>query len=246
VTVTLRDCSGNFVAATKTDVYGNYLFTDANVPGGLLRNACYFVCLDNPQDYNANFAGPLAGRTPTIANAVADDEVDSDGVVQSNGALCAQVTTGDHGRNDHRIDFGFVCTGTFASITPLTPGCGFPFDPILTGSAPIAGTVSTLQIVSGLPFAHTWIFASEAPVIPTVLQPSGCTIFIDLNEVGNIFLLYEGFSDALGGVQAEYYVPNFPGVDGNSVVIQAAMWGAGGPIDDDSVSNGLYATIGCP
>lgn len=246
VTVNLRDCSGNFVASTKTDAYGNYLFTDANVPGGLLRNACYLVCLDNPNDYAAMFAGPLTGRTPTLSNAGTNDELDSDGVVQPNGANCALVMTGDHGRNDHSVDFGFVCTGTFASITPLTPGCGFPFDPILTGSAPIAGTVSTLQITSGLPFAHTWIFASEAPVTPTLLQPSGCTIFVDMTLSGNLFLLYEGFSDAMGGVKAEYYVPNFPGVDGNSVVIQGSMWGAGGPINDDSVTNGLLAVIGCP
>jgi hypothetical protein len=247
VTVNLRDCSGNFVATTKTDAYGYYLFTDANVPGGLLRNACYLVCLDHPGDFSFAAGGSLAGRSPTAANqgGATADEIDSDGVAQPNGAICAQVTTGDSGHNNHSIDFGFLCSSpTIASATPVLPGCGFPFDPILTGTPPVAGTVSTVNVVSGLPNAHIWVFISALPVTPTVVQPSGCTIFVHMDPQWT-WILAEGFTDANGGFTAPYFVPNFTGVEGAGVVMQAAIWGLGGPLDDDSVSNGLISIIGC-
>jgi len=107
VTVNLYDADGNVVGTTTTDSLGDYNFDDSNVTGGLSQNTKYTVKLDNADDYATG--GPLAGRTPTKANAGDNDEHDSDGVVPTGGQYPqAAVTTGGAGQDDHTYDFGFV------------------------------------------------------------------------------------------------------------------------------------------
>jgi uncharacterized repeat protein (TIGR01451 family) len=131
-TVNLYDETGALIATTLTDGTGNYLFNNANVPGGLRFNTRYTIRLDNPADYQAG--GPLGDLLLTVPN-VGGDNRDSDGVLL-NGFPTVDFTTGDAGDNNHTYDFGF-------STTP---------PPLLPTSTPLAGTPGAPGTpVAGLP-----------------------------------------------------------------------------------------------
>lgn len=131
VTVNLYDASGALVATTLTDAGGNYLFNNANVPGGVQFNTRYTIRLDNPADYQPG--GPLANLLLTVPN-VGGDTRDSDGVM-INGFPTVDVTTGDPGDNNHTYDFGFSNVVPPTPATPATPGT-----PAAPGTPPAPGT----------------------------------------------------------------------------------------------------------
>jgi len=156
VTVNLYDADGNVVGTTLTDDNGNYFFDGTNVyePGfvgdaahlvTLDQNADYTVALDNPDDYAAD--GPLAGRTPTQADAGANDEHDSDGVVPSGGTYPqAAVTTGGAGEDDHSYDFGFLSPVSIGDYLWLDANNNGVQD---QGEAPVPGAIVNLLDADG-------------------------------------------------------------------------------------------------
>ncbi len=144
-TVNLYDASGALVATTTTDANGNYLFNNANVPGGVLFNTRYTIRLDNPADYQTG--GPLENLLLTVPN-VGGDNRDSDGVMV-NGFPTVDLSTGDPGDNNHTYDFGFnelppvVPTGTPPPSTPGTPGApGTPGTPAAPGQPGISSSLT--------------------------------------------------------------------------------------------------------
>ena len=99
VDVTL-DCPGlGLTATTATDASGLYLFTDANVTGGVPPLTACELQID-PADPD------LGGRGPTVADAGTNDLHDSDGAL-SGGLVRAALMTGGPGANQHAVDFGF-------------------------------------------------------------------------------------------------------------------------------------------
>ncbi|HWL45507.1 MAG TPA: SdrD B-like domain-containing protein [Ilumatobacter sp.] len=109
VQVSLYDTDGNLVATTETDVNGEYYF---HTDDGLLPDTDYQIRLDREADYLPG--GPLAGYSPTVADAGSDEDIDSEGVPAADDSglppyvVMADITTPDEGINDHSIDFGFV------------------------------------------------------------------------------------------------------------------------------------------
>ncbi|WP_328299088.1 SpaA isopeptide-forming pilin-related protein [Streptomyces sp. NBC_00435] len=95
------------VGTSVTSVRGEYYFDNSNVTGGLLPNKQYTIKVDKPTDYAAG--GPLAGWSPTVADAGSNDALDSDGEVPA-GELYPEhtITTGTAGQDNHSYDFGFV------------------------------------------------------------------------------------------------------------------------------------------
>ncbi len=127
VTVNLYDDVGEVIGTTITNDTGAYYFDATNVnvedddPGndGLAQSTDYTARLDNPDDYDEG--GPLAGLSPTIADAGEDDGHDSDGVIPDGGTYSEiDLTTGGAGENDHTLDFGFsgpqVSVGDFVWV----------------------------------------------------------------------------------------------------------------------------------
>ncbi len=94
------------VGSTVTAGDGEYLFTDANVTGGLQYETNYCLRVDTTQ-------GALAGFNPTLLDAAPvgdgnDDLRDSDGdSTILAGFSITPVTTGGAGNNRHVYDFGF-------------------------------------------------------------------------------------------------------------------------------------------
>jgi len=125
VTVRLYDQNGALIATTTTNANGEYLFNNANVPGGLRFNTRYTIRLDNPADYQPG--GPLEDLQLTLPN-VGGDTRDSDGVL-INGFPTVDLVVGDPGDNNHTYDFGFVEGGPPPQILTPTPIPGGPSQP---------------------------------------------------------------------------------------------------------------------
>ena len=113
VIVELYDADGNLVATTTTDANGNYLFTNANVPGGLQYNTTYEIRIPLDQttiiivDGQPQTVPLFANMVPTTPNAAGtNDSNDSDGT--SNPTyVSTTLNTGGPGQNNHTYDFGF-------------------------------------------------------------------------------------------------------------------------------------------
>lgn len=112
VTVTLESAGGTVLATTTTDSDGEYLFDDADVPGGLSPSTSYQVAVDKPSDFA--YGGALAGYEPTVANAsTADPAVNSVGQPSGTAGAVAVAKTPAIGA-DLDYDFGFVPVPTCA------------------------------------------------------------------------------------------------------------------------------------
>jgi uncharacterized repeat protein (TIGR01451 family) len=207
VTVRLFDAAGNLVATTTTDAEGRYLFSSAGpdlVPGngddlggygsdglpntsddttGLKPNQSYSIRLDNPADYSG--AGALAGRVPTVTGATAAGGSvinDSNGVAASATDVRANVTTGEVGVNDHRIDFGFVLPASLGDKVWYDDDTDGIQD---AGESGVAGVKVILRDTAGNPIATTttaadgtYLFANLPPgsyvvVFDTTTLPTG-------------------------------------------------------------------------
>jgi uncharacterized repeat protein (TIGR01451 family) len=106
ITVNLYDSSGNLVATTVTNQFGEYLFTSLN--DNVEFNTDYVIRLDNPADYAPG--GPLFEWFLTGDNE-GPNQRDSD-ASEVNGFPQISMTTGGPGENDHTFDFGFNRTPT--------------------------------------------------------------------------------------------------------------------------------------
>ncbi|MBX3064288.1 MAG: DUF11 domain-containing protein [Anaerolineae bacterium] len=129
VVVQLYDNLGNLVTSTTT-VGGRYLFTNVT------PNTSYYVVIA-PSNFQTG--GVLQGYNPSPANAVPEDQRDSDGVTLTgapgtlNGQIGVPVTTGGPGDNAHLYDFGFNPAPTptptnTATATPTNTPSNTPTD----------------------------------------------------------------------------------------------------------------------
>ncbi len=110
VTLRLLDGGGAQLATTTTDALGQYLFTDASVAGGLLRNTAYRVAVATGQ-------APLTGLSLTTANVGTDNAINSKATASGADGVIS-LTTGTDGQNNHTFDIGFV------GVPPLASLCG--------------------------------------------------------------------------------------------------------------------------
>ncbi|NOT61413.1 MAG: HYR domain-containing protein, partial [Acidobacteria bacterium] len=103
--------NGVIVATTTTMPTGGYYFDPANVPGGILPNMDYQICLAS---LPAGF-GLTLKDTDSSANG---DIRDSDAML-IDGKACIPVTTGGPGQNNPNLDFGL-------KLNPPTITCPAP------------------------------------------------------------------------------------------------------------------------
>ena len=115
VRVELYNSSGVLVGFTTTDANGNYLFTNANVTGGLQYNTTYQIRIPLNQttviivDGQPQTVPLFANMQPTTANVTGtniNDSNDSDGTTAGQFVTIA-MNTGGPGQNNHTYDFGF-------------------------------------------------------------------------------------------------------------------------------------------
>jgi hypothetical protein len=102
--------NGIKVGETTTNSMGSYLFNASNVPGGVLPQMNYEICVDRTQ-------AALAGSTLTARDADATDNGDArDSDAEIDGS-CAriQLTTLGPGASNHSYDIGFL---TFTLTCP--------------------------------------------------------------------------------------------------------------------------------
>ncbi len=126
VIVDLYNSAGTaLVATTTSSANGQYYFSSQSSP--LQPNTAYKIVI-RPSNFDAG--QPLAGYAPTINLAAGSELRDSNGIGGTvltafpGGADVAAITLGDHGFNDHTLDFGFSAPVT---LTPtltatMTPG----------------------------------------------------------------------------------------------------------------------------
>lgn len=114
-TVALSCNGGAITATTVTAADGTYLFSAANVPGGLPPGALCTLSVDAGQVAlgSCNLpARPNAGGADPGGDLRDSDGVDPD----HDGVSEVSVTIGLPGFNDHSIDFGFVTRPAFGTI----------------------------------------------------------------------------------------------------------------------------------
>ncbi|NOT62239.1 MAG: HYR domain-containing protein, partial [Acidobacteria bacterium] len=116
--------NGAVVGTTTTGADGTYYFNASNVPGGVLPNMDYQICLVSlPTGF------VLTGKdTDSSANG---DIRDSDAML-TDGKACIPLTTGGSGATNHNYDFG-------VRLNPPTITCPAPVNVCVT-----AGTTSTI------------------------------------------------------------------------------------------------------
>lgn len=107
--------NGIKVGETTTDAQGSYYFNASNVPGGVLPQMNYEICINTAQ---AALAG-LKLTTTDADSSTNGDARDSDATVNGNCATI-RVTTGNAGENNHSYDAGFLPAPTITCPTNQT------------------------------------------------------------------------------------------------------------------------------
>lgn len=135
---------GSPLGTDTTDAAGNYLFTDANVTGGLEPNTDYVIEFDITTN---GVTGP-AGQTIELTTADATtDLIDSDPTDVGGGLAHLPITTGAHGTFDHSFDAGYtagpVRIGNLVWLDTDNDGVADP------GETPIAGVEVRLFLDDG-------------------------------------------------------------------------------------------------
>jgi hypothetical protein len=105
---------GQVVGTTTTGADGTYYFNASNVPGGVLPNMEYQICLVS---LPAN--GALTAKDAD--NTANGDARDSDAAL-ANGRACISLTSGVPGESNHSYDFGitFVVPPTITCPAPVS------------------------------------------------------------------------------------------------------------------------------
>jgi hypothetical protein len=127
-----------------------------------------------------------------------------------------------------------------ASALPLGTGCGVPFVPVATASAPRLGTTSVLTMANASPnqFAVWWMSLPIAPALP--LGSPGCFVHLHPALLGAQAI---GTTDATGRFVHDLVVPALPGLVGLQVAVQATAFVAASPLGLQ-VGNGILLTLG--
>lgn len=111
VVISLYRIDGTLVATTTTNVNGQYIFNNSNVPGGVRPNTQYVVRIEDETPIVTAGYGFL-----TTANAGSNDRIDSDAVSGNAASVPGPnrpeivLTTGPTGHNNHTYDFGFAAS----------------------------------------------------------------------------------------------------------------------------------------
>lgn len=169
VDVTLNCGGSNFKQTTANG--GQYLFTDANVTGGIPRNANCTISV--PTTVN--------GSVLTIQNSTTDEPLGSN---PEPGSGSFSFTTGRAGQNNHTYDIGYRATPTNGSITIIedaTPDDpqDFAFTATGTGTSNFSldddadATLSNTQTFTGL--ANGTYSFTETSVANWLLNGISCT-----------------------------------------------------------------------
>ena len=170
-TVNLYDATGTtLLGTTVTDDQGEYYFNESNVnqngATGLEPNTNYKIRLDNATDFGSGGALENLSITTADANANADDQLDSDAVledVSGTDAPTINVTTGDYGENDYTNDFGLTKDVTLKDVTLVG---WIDFDRSGTFDADEAVTLDTAGGLNTDGTANTLDFTVPADVEP--------------------------------------------------------------------------------
>ena len=138
------DPDGPVLGTDTTDAAGNYLFTDANVTGGLEPNTDYVIEFDVTTNAVTGPAGETIELTPADTTT---DLIDSDPTDIGGGLARLPITTGDHGTFDHSFDAGYsagpVRIGNLVWLDTDNDGVVDP------GETPIAGVEVRLFLDDG-------------------------------------------------------------------------------------------------
>ncbi len=169
VTVRLVCAGAGIDVTTTTDVDGSYLFSNANVPGGVPAGAACEVQI-NPADT------ALGDLGLTAANSGGNDLHDSDGVL-SGGMATVAFTTGGAGANDHSFDVGFAPGDLTLTKTssPAVPGGSISYTMTVTNLAP--GTATGVMVTDNLP-----VELSNAHTLGCLNDPAGVPV-CDLGDI---------------------------------------------------------------
>ena len=138
------------------------------------------------------------------------------------------------------------CVGLLAASSSLGPGCGNP-TPNLFASPPVLGGAVFAMVSSSFPSAPTYVYMSIGSHTPVHLGwVTNCTIYVDLVNSANFFVIAQGFTDATGTLMLPLHrVPNDPSLHGLQLTIQAEVWDGTGPVFGDHLTNGILLTVGC-
>lgn len=219
---------GTPVATTTTDGDGLYEF-----------------CVDSGT-YRVGFVTP-SGYVVTDPLVGGDTDIDSDAPL---GDLISGPISVVAGTVRHDLDAGFcVCLGVQAVAVPLGPSCFQLLDPVLSGTQPVLGTQTTISVDSVFPNALVLPFFSLAPVTPIQVGNTGCFVYVDAFNPGNLFMPGTGYTDANGHWEITFVLPNDPMLANLSFIFQVRLCapnGPAGPLAPDWATNGLFLRLGCP
>ena len=153
----------------------------------------------------------------------------------------------------------FFITGITSELIPCTtvalsqdlgPACNLQLDPVLSANAPVLGSNWTMCLDSDPVFAGAlgfW-FASIPPATPYTVPGIGCTIYVDIFNPANFFLITEFLLDNNGDWCVTVPLPQLPALAGIELIIQMRICsptGPAGPLAPDWISNGIHVRIGC-
>ncbi|MGE3820522.1 MAG: SdrD B-like domain-containing protein, partial [Isosphaeraceae bacterium] len=178
--VTVRLYQGaSLVATTTTDTTGNYLFSAANVPGGVVPLTDHTIRLDNPADFSAG--GPLFGLSLTIPNADPNGLADSK-ATDVGGDPTIVFATGVAGASDFSLDTGFYSPTQICGTVYVDANGNGRFDP---GEAPLSsvsirltgtdslGSPVDLTVLTGQDGSYCFRELSPGLYTLTETQPAG-------------------------------------------------------------------------
>lgn len=140
------------------------------------------------------------------------------------------------------------CPGPPAAVVSM-PSCNDPLDPVLTLTPFAVGQSAVYSLTSQFPNALGWIIASIGPFQP--LTYMGCTFWIDLLNLNNLWIINQFDTDAAGSYTFDTNFTITPDLIGIEIWSQVRLCIPGGPPGPifplpDFFSNGVLATIGCP
>ncbi len=182
---------GSVVATTTTNAAGMYYFNAANVPGGVLPNMDYQICLT---------AIPTGmALSPKDADTTTNGDIRDSDAMLVDGKACIPLTTGGPGWTNHNYDFGLnaITIGCPADITRTTAvgqtsvnvdfaattkpaGSAVTCTPA-SGSAFNVGTMTVTCSVNGAPaiscsFRVTVVAAVAPPTISCPAPPAAVCV----------------------------------------------------------------------
>ncbi len=194
--------NGNVVGTTTTAGDGNYYFTSANVPGGILYDTTYQIRIPNID--GGSQQAQLFGKLLTTNDIGTNDLNDSDG--QASGTYAyVDIYSGNSGENNYDYDFGFfigkpdikVVKSVVNNPSPAKKGGQGKYTIVVSNNGEV-DAASGLQIEDLIPAGATYVSH----------LPAGA-IYNSISGIWNIGTLAKGASVSLDIVVTYNVVGNY-------------------------------------